>query len=80
MSATLYLLRQQPNRLSPSLVRVDDADTDIIFLEHGTSIVTSSLKGVVQNSEGMVVSESSQTLTYDELIEKIFLFEHVIVI
>jgi hypothetical protein len=80
MSATLYLLRQQPNRLSPSLFRAGDADTDIVFLEHDTSIVTSSLKGVVQRSEGMVVSESSQTLTYDELIEKIFSFEHVIVI
>ena len=80
MGATLYLLRQQPDRISPSLFRESDADMDIVFLEHATSMVPSSVKGAVVSSEGMIVSDSRQMLTYDELVEKIFSSEHIIVL
>lgn len=80
MSATLYLLRQQPDYLSLSLFRASDTDMDIVFVEHTASITTSSVKGVVVTAEGMVVSGSRQTLTYDDLVEKIFSREHIIVI
>ena len=80
MNATLYLLRQQPDRISPSLFRASDTDMDIVFIEHAASITPSSVKGVVVTAEGMPVSDSRQTLTYDELVEKIFSSEHVIVI
>jgi hypothetical protein len=60
MSATLYILRQQPEHISPSLFLGSDTQKDI--------------KDIV------VVRESSHTLTYDELIEKIFSSAHVIVI
>ena len=80
MGATLYLLRQQPDRISPSLFRESDADMDIVFLEHATSMVPSSVKGAVVSTEGMIVSDSRQMLTYDELVEKIFSSEHIIVL
>ena len=74
MSATLYLLRQQPDRISPSLFRESDADMDIVFVEHAT------LKGATVSSEGVMVSDSPQTLRYDDLVDKIFSSEHIIVI
>ena len=80
MSAPLYLLRQQPDLISPSLFRASDADMDIVFVEHAASITSSSVKGVVVTAEGMLASDSRQTLTYDDLVEKIFSSEHVIVI
>ena len=80
MNATLYLLRQQPNLISPSLFRASDADMDIVFIEHAASITPSTVKGVVVTAERMAVSDSRQTLTYDDLVEKIFSLEHIIVI
>ena len=80
MSTTLYLLRQQPDLISPSLFRASDADIDIVFIEHAVSIAPSSVKGVVVTAEEMVVSGSRPTLTYDDLVEKIFASEHIIVI
>ena len=79
MSATLYLLRQQPDHISPSLFRASDTDMDIVFIEHTASITPSSVKGVVVIAEGILVSDSCQTMTYGDLIEKIFSSEHIIV-
>ena len=79
MSATLYLLRQQPDHISPSLFRASDTDMDIVFIEHTASITPSSVKGVVVIAEGMLVSDSRKTMTYGDLIEKIFSSEHIIV-
>ena len=80
MSATLYLLRQRPDRISPSLFRESDADTDIVFVEHATLTTRLSVKGATVSSEGVMVSDSYQTLRYDDLVDKIFSSEHIIVI
>ena len=80
MSAILYILRQQPDLISPSLFQASDIDMDIVFVEHAASIAPSSVKGVVVTAEGMEVSGSRPTLTYEELVEKIFSSEHIIVI
>lgn len=80
MSTTLYLLRQQPNRISPCLFQASDMDIDVVFIEDAASIAVSAMKGVVENGEGMVVTDSHQTLTYDDLVEKIFSSDQIIVI
>ncbi len=80
MGATLYLFRQQPDRISHSLFRASDAGNDIVFLEEATSTAPSSVKGVVVATEGMAVGLSYPTMTYDDLIEKIFSSEHIIVV
>jgi len=80
MSKTLYILRQHPDRISSSLFRVSDVDMDIVFVEQGSSIVPSSVKGVVVAIEGIEDGFSRPTMTYDNLIEKIFSCEHIIVI
>jgi len=80
MSATLYLLREQPDLISPSLFRASDADIDIVFVGNAASIAPSFVKGGVVIAEEMVAGGSHPTLTYDDLVEKIFSSEHVIVL
>jgi hypothetical protein len=79
MSATLYLLRQTPDAISHSLFQASDADIDIVSVEQVSSVAPSS-KGVTVTGEKIVDGRSRQTLTYDDLIEKIFSSEHVIVL
>lgn len=80
MGTTLYLLRQHPDLISSSLFRASDIDMDIVFIEQTSSIVPSSVKGVVVSTEGIGGSLSHPTITYDNLIDKIFRSEHVIVV
>jgi hypothetical protein len=53
---------------------------DIVFVERAALMIPSSVKGVVIAADGMVVGPSHPTMTYDELIEKIFSSEHIIVV
>ncbi|NOT22345.1 MAG: hypothetical protein HOP22_06415 [Nitrospiraceae bacterium] len=80
MSATLYLLRQPANHLSPSLFRVSDKDMDVVFMEHPASIILSSMRGAIQTDGEPVAADSQQVLTYDDLVEKIFEADHIIVL
>ena len=80
MGTTLYLLRQQPDGISSSIFHAGDTDMDIVFVEQAISTVPSSLKGVAVAVEGEVVGFSCPTMTYDDLIERIFSSEHVIVV
>lgn len=80
MSATLYLLRQQPDRISPSLFREGDTDTDIVFVDRARLTTLPSMNGATVSNEGMTVSDSRQMLRYEDLVEKIFSAEHIIVL
>jgi len=53
---------------------------DIVFMEQASSLVPSSVKGVVVVTEGMAGGFSHPTMTYDDLVEKIFSSEHIIVV
>ena len=53
---------------------------DIVFIEHITSTTPSSVKRVVVTAEGVLASDSPQMMTYDDLVEKIFLSERIVVI
>jgi hypothetical protein len=80
LSSTLYLLRQKPEQIFPSLFQASDADIEIIFIEEASSMIPSSIKGSVVNTEGMTVSGSRPTLTYDDLVCKIFSSDHIVVL
>lgn len=80
MSTTLYVLRQHPDLISSSLFQASDADMDIVFIEQVSSIIPSPAKGNVVAIEEMAVGLSHPTMTYDDLIEKIFSSEHIIVV
>ena len=77
---TLYLLRQHPDHISSSLFRASDTDMDIVFIEQASSRVPTSVKGVIVVTEGMVGERSHPTMTYDNLVEKIFSSERIIVV
>jgi hypothetical protein len=80
MSTTLYILRQQPDHISPALFRKSDADIDVILLEHAASIAPSFIEKAVVSGEGIAASSSHRALTYGDFVEKIFLSNHVIVL
>lgn len=80
MSSTLYLLRQNPEQISPSLFQASEADIDIVCIEEASSMIPSSIKGAVVTAEGITVSGSRQTLTYDDLVHKIFSSDHIVVL
>ena len=80
MSKTLYLLRQLPNHIAPSIFQANDANMDIVFIEHAAAITPFSMKGAVVADKGMMVDDSLHVVTYDDLIGKIFSSEHIIVI
>ena len=80
MGTTLYIIRQDPDRISSSLFRASDADMEVVFIEQAVSLAPSSVKGVVVADEGMAIGRSHPTMTYDDLVEKIFTSEHIIVV
>jgi len=80
MSTTLYVLRQQPDHISPALFQTSDTDIDVILLEHAASLAPSFVEGTVVISEGIAASSSHRALTYGDLVEKIFSSKHVIVL
>ena len=80
MGTTLYILRRSPDRIPSSIFRSSDLDTDIVFIEQAVSMVPSSVKGVVIPPQGVAVGVSHPTMTFDDLIEKIFSSDHIIVV
>ena len=80
MGATLYVLRQPLDRIPTSIFRTSDSDMDIVFVEQAASMVPSFVKGLVVAAEGMAVGRSQLTITYEDLIEKVFSTEHIVVV
>ena len=80
MNATLYLLREQPDRISPSLFQPGETGMDIVLVEKAVAMASPSINGavaVVGRDEGI---GSYPTLTYEDLIEKIFSSDRVVVL
>lgn len=77
---TLYLLRQQSGHISPALFHVRDVNIDIVCIEQAVSIASSFIEGAVVVDEKIVIDRSKQALTYDDLVERIFSSEQVIVL
>lgn len=80
MCTTLYILRQQPDHISPSVFQMSDTNIDVIFMEQDTSITPSGVEEVTVGEVGARDGGSRRALTYDDLIEKIFSSEHVVVV
>ncbi len=80
MGATLYILRQQQHHISPSLFDMSDAHIDVVFMEQGTSLIHLSVEEVIAGGGSIAARSSRQALTYDDLVEKIFSSEHVVVL
>ncbi|BFU94701.1 MAG: hypothetical protein NTNFB02_14230 [Nitrospira sp.] len=79
MNSFLYLLRQPPDQIPDALFRPSDTLGDVVLLEAATSSVMSVPHGIVLRIEqGRARDEG--TVTYDELVEKIFDSDRVMVI
>ena len=80
MGITLYILRQQPGVISPALFRQGEADTEVVLIE-GVAIMSSSLiNGSLVPNEKVTEGDSIPISTYDDLIMKIFSFDHTVVL
>lgn len=79
MSPFLYLLRRPPDQIPDALFRASDALGDVVLLEAAASSVVSVPHGLVLRLEQDRARDEG-TLTYDELVEKIFATERVMVI
>src|SRR2546426_155543 len=75
---TVVLLGRAPLLLMQDTEKI--VDVDILFVGNAASIAPSFVKGGVVIAEEMVAGGSHPTLTYDDLVEKIFSSEHVIVL
>jgi hypothetical protein len=80
MGATLYILRQQYDHISPSLFHMSDAHIDVVFMEQGTPLTPLGVEEVIAGGDSIAARSSGQALTYDDLVEKIFSSEHVVVL
>ena len=80
MGATLYILRQKYDHISPSLFHMSDAHIDVVFLGQSTSLTRLGIEEVSVSEGSIVARNSRQALTYDDLVEKIFSSEHVVVL
>lgn len=80
MGVTLYLIRQRLDHISPSLFRMSDADIDVVCLDQATSVLSSDTEGAAVCGEGIAANSSRSILTYDDLVEKIFSSERIVVL
>ena len=68
MGATLYILRQQHDRISPSLFHITDTDIDIVLMEQVTSLTPSGEEGVEGSQDSAMAYDSPSIVTFDDLI------------
>jgi hypothetical protein len=53
---------------------------DIVFLEPAASLASSPVRGLVVESDVAVDGDLHPTMIFDDLIDKIFASEHIIVV
>lgn len=80
MTSTLYILRQQPDMISSALFQQGEADTEVVFIEQALTMPTSVINGSIVSGEKVVGGSSIPTITYDDLVMKIFSFDHIVVL
>lgn len=80
MASTLYILRKQPSAISPTLFQPGEADMEVVFIERVPLIPPFFENGSFVSNKKVAVESSVPTITYDDLIMKIFSFEHIVVL
>jgi hypothetical protein len=59
---------------------MSDAHIDVVFMEQGTSLTHLRVEEVMVGGGNIVAHSSRQSLPYDDLVEKIFSSEYVVVL
>jgi hypothetical protein len=79
MNKHLYLLRQPANRIPASIFLASETEGDVVLLEEAASSSLSVAKGTV-STIGREMGSRGSDLTYDDLVERIFENDYVMVI
>jgi len=77
MNTTLYLLRQSIEHVNQAVFLPSETEGDVVLLEEGSSSVLSHSRGEVFS---LAENSRHSFLSYDDLIDKIFQVDHVIVV
>ena len=80
MSTTLYLLRRPADQIPTSVFRASENEGDIVALDDSALTSLSSSRTQIPTVRSARRSIGSPSLTYEELIDRIFDHDHVIVI
>jgi hypothetical protein len=80
MASTLYILRKQPSAISPTLFQLGEADMEVVFIERVPLISPAFENGSFVSDKKVAGGSSVPTITYDDLIMKIFSFDHIVVL
>ena len=77
MKKTLYLLRKPPDRIDPAVFHPSESQGDVVLLEESGGRRFPYAGGAVFSLRDDSVTHA---LTYDELVKKIFEYDHTVVI
>lgn len=77
MNTTLYLLRRPIERVNQAVFLPSETEGDAVLLEEAGSSVLAHSKGKVFS---LAENSRHSFLSYDDLIQKIFQVDHVIVV
>jgi hypothetical protein len=80
MTSTLYILRKQPGAISPTLFQPGEADMEVVFIERVPPIPPSLGNGSVVSEKKVAEGSAVPSITYDDLVMKIFSFDHIVVL
>ncbi len=73
MDSTLYILRRTLHEIPPSLLSPTNSEVNVIFLERALS----DPRHLIESGH---LTGSRHAMTYEDLIEKVFASERIIVI
>lgn len=77
MKKTLYLLRKPPDRIDPAVFHPSESQGDVVLLEESGGRMFPYAGGAVFS---LRYDGVNYALTYDELVKKIFEYDHTVVI
>jgi hypothetical protein len=77
MNKTLYLLRKPIHQIDPAVFLASESQGDVVLLEESGGETFSYAGGAVFS---LTDDQGSHTLTYDDLVKKIFEHDHAMVI
>jgi hypothetical protein len=77
MKKTLYLLRKSPDRIDPAVFHPSESQGDVVLLEESGGRIFPYAGGAVFS---LMDDSADHALTYDELVKKIFEYDHTVVI
>lgn len=80
MPSTLYILRKQPDAISPTLFQPGDSNIEVVFVEQVPPMASSFGNGSFVSDKKVAGGSTIPVISYDDLVMKIFSCDHTIVL